>query len=107
MISRRGLFALVNTDDRNGSVMLQNCISEKHTFSMHGMADFRCSILEQGFEGMQLKIDGKAVWTHFLGDYNASNLLAVYAAASLLGAEPAEILSGYSAACIRLTVVWK
>jgi UDP-N-acetylmuramoyl-L-alanyl-D-glutamate--2,6-diaminopimelate ligase len=88
----KGAFALVNTDDRNGSVMLQNCISEKHTFSMHGMADFRCSILEQGFEGMQLKIDGKAVWTHFLGDYNASNLLAVYAAASLLGAEPAEIL---------------
>jgi UDP-N-acetylmuramoyl-L-alanyl-D-glutamate--2,6-diaminopimelate ligase len=88
----KGAFALVNTDDRNGSVMLQNCISEKHTFSMHGMADFRCSILEQGFEGMQLKIDGKAVWTHFLGDYNASNLLAIYAAASLLGAEPAEIL---------------
>ena len=85
-------FALVNTDDRNGSVMLQNCSSEKHTYSMHGMADFRCSILEQGFEGMQLKIDGKEVWTHFLGDYNASNLLAVYAAASLLGAEPSEIL---------------
>ena len=59
---------------------------------MHGMADFRCSILEQGFEGMQLKIDGKEVWTHFLGDYNASNLLAVYAAALLLGAESSEVL---------------
>jgi UDP-N-acetylmuramoyl-L-alanyl-D-glutamate--2,6-diaminopimelate ligase len=88
----KGAFALVNTDDRNGSVMLQNCRSEKHTFSMHGMADFRCSILEQGFEGMQLKIDDKEVWTHFLGDYNASNLLAVYAAALLLGAESSEVL---------------
>ena len=85
-------FALVNSDDRNGNVMLQNCAAEKHTFSVHGMADFRCSILEQGFEGMQLKIDGTEVWTHFLGDYNASNLLAVYSAASLLGAEPVEIL---------------
>ena len=85
-------FALINSDDRNGSVMLQNCSAEKHTFSMRGIADFRCSILEQGFEGMQLKIDGTEVWTHFLGDYNASNLLAVYSAASLLGAEPAEIL---------------
>ena len=85
-------FALVNSDDKNGSIMLQNCKSAKHTFSMHSMADYRCNILEQGFEGMQLKIDGTEVWTHFLGDYNASNLLAVYAAARLLGAEASEVL---------------
>jgi UDP-N-acetylmuramoyl-L-alanyl-D-glutamate--2,6-diaminopimelate ligase len=85
-------FALVNSDDRNGSVMLQNCRSQKHTFSLHGMADFRCSIIEQGFDGMHLKIDGTEVWTQFLGDYNASNLLAVYASALLLGAESTEVL---------------
>ncbi len=85
-------FALVNTDDRNGSVMIQNCRASKHTFSMHGMADFRCSITEQGFEGMLLKINGTEVWTHFLGDYNASNLLAVYGASVLLGADKVEAL---------------
>lgn len=42
-------FALVNNDDRNGSVMIQNCRASKHTFSMRGMADFRCNIIEQGF----------------------------------------------------------
>lgn len=78
-------FALVNSDDRNGSVMVQNCRASKHTYSMHGMADFRCSIIEQGFEGMLLKINGTEVWTHFIGDYNASNLLAVYGVAILLG----------------------
>ncbi len=83
-------FALVNTDDRNGTVMVQNCRASKHTFSMHGMADFRCSITEQGFEGMLLKINGTEVWTHFLGDYNASNLLAVYGATILLGADVIE-----------------
>jgi UDP-N-acetylmuramoyl-L-alanyl-D-glutamate--2,6-diaminopimelate ligase len=85
-------FALVNNDDRNGSVMVQNCRASRHTFSMHGMADFRCNIIEQGFEGMLLKINGTEVWTHFIGDYNASNLLAVYGAAILLGASQDDAL---------------
>lgn len=85
-------FALVNNDDRNGSVMIQNSRASKHTFSMHGMADFRCSIIEQGFEGMLLKINGKEVWTRFIGDYNASNLLAVYGTSILLGADADETL---------------
>lgn len=85
-------FALVNNDDRNGRVMLQNCKASKHTFSMRGMAEFRGSIKEQGFEGMQLSVNGKEVWTSFLGDYNASNLLAVYGAAILLGAANDEVL---------------
>ncbi|MBK7712168.1 MAG: UDP-N-acetylmuramoyl-L-alanyl-D-glutamate--2,6-diaminopimelate ligase [Bacteroidales bacterium] len=86
-------FALVNVDDRNGMVMLQNCKAGKYTFSTRGMADFRCGIIEQGFEGMNLKIQGEEVWTRFIGDFNASNLLAVYAASELLGASKQEILT--------------
>ena len=86
-------FALVNTDDRNGNVMLQNCRAAKSIhFRCTAMADFRGSITEQGFEGMLLKINGTEVWTRFLGDYNASNLLAVYGATVLLGAESDETL---------------
>jgi len=86
-------FALVNVDDRNGLVMLQNCKAHHYTFSVRGMADYRCNIIEQGFEGMGLKIQGEEVWTRFIGDFNASNLLAVYAAADLLGASRKEILT--------------
>jgi UDP-N-acetylmuramoyl-L-alanyl-D-glutamate--2,6-diaminopimelate ligase len=86
-------FALVNIDDRNGRVMLQNCKARPFTFSIRGMADYRCGIIEQGFEGMALKIQGEEVWTRFIGDFNASNLLAVYAASELLGAAPKEILT--------------
>ncbi len=85
-------FALVNNDDRNGKVMVQNCSASRHFFSMRGMADFKGTITEQGFEGMLLKINGREVWTRFLGDYNASNLLAVYGASVLLGAKPEEVL---------------
>jgi UDP-N-acetylmuramoyl-L-alanyl-D-glutamate--2,6-diaminopimelate ligase len=86
-------FALVNADDKNGKVMLQNCKAHHYTFSERGAADFRCILVEQSFEGMLLKIMGEEVWTHFVGDFNASNLLAVYAASELLGAGRKEILT--------------
>jgi UDP-N-acetylmuramoyl-L-alanyl-D-glutamate--2,6-diaminopimelate ligase len=86
-------FALVNADDKNGRVMLQNCRAHKYTFSVRGMADFRCSLIEQSFAGMALKIMGEEVWTRFVGDFNASNLLAVFAASELLGAGRKEILT--------------
>lgn len=86
-------FALVNTDDRNGMVMLQNCKARHYTFSVRAMADFRCKIIEQGFEGMALRIQDEDVWTRFIGDFNASNLLSVYAASELLGAAKKEILT--------------
>jgi UDP-N-acetylmuramoyl-L-alanyl-D-glutamate--2,6-diaminopimelate ligase len=86
-------FALVNIDDRNGSVMLQNCKSRKYTFSTRAMADYRCGIIEQDFGGMHMKIQGEDVWTRFIGDFNASNLLAVFAASELLGASKNEILN--------------
>jgi UDP-N-acetylmuramoyl-L-alanyl-D-glutamate--2,6-diaminopimelate ligase len=86
-------FALTNLDDRNGKVMLQNCAASKNTFSIRGLADFRCSVIEQRFEGMGLKIDGEELWTRFIGDFNASNLLAVYGASLLLGGDKKEVLT--------------
>jgi UDP-N-acetylmuramoyl-L-alanyl-D-glutamate--2,6-diaminopimelate ligase len=86
-------FALVNNDDRNGKVMLQNCRARQYTFSVKGVADFRCGIIEQSIEGMGLRIMGQEVWTRFIGDFNASNLLAVCAASEILGAGRNEILT--------------
>ena len=86
-------FALVNIDDRNGRVMLQNCKARQHTFSLRSMASFRCAIVEQDFNGMGLKIQGNEIWTRFIGDFNASNLLAVFGASVLLGAVDSEVLT--------------
>jgi UDP-N-acetylmuramoyl-L-alanyl-D-glutamate--2,6-diaminopimelate ligase len=90
---RKDAFALVNNDDRNGKIMIQNCAAAKHTFSTRGMADFRAAIIEQRFEGMGLRIDNTEVWTRFIGDFNASNLLAVYAGSVLLGAGSKKVLT--------------
>jgi len=89
-------FALTNIDDKNGLVMLQNTKAEKHTFSNRAMADFRCKVLESHFDGMLLNIDGQETWTRFVGLFNASNLLAVYATATLLGQDKDEVLAAIS-----------
>lgn len=89
-------FALVNADDRNGSVMLQNTAARKYTLSLRSMADFRCKIVEMLVDGMNLRIDGRDVWVHLLGRFNAYNLLTVYGAAVLLGFDREQVLIALS-----------
>ena len=85
-------FAIINTDDKNGSIMVQNCKAKVKTYSTRSMADFRARIIECHFEGMYLEIDGKEVGVQFIGKFNVSNLLAVYGAAVMLGKKPEDIL---------------
>ncbi|MFC0877673.1 UDP-N-acetylmuramoyl-L-alanyl-D-glutamate--2,6-diaminopimelate ligase [Saccharicrinis sp. FJH2] len=85
-------FALYNADDKNGSVMVQNCRADIKSYSSKGLADFKVKIIERHFDGMQLNMDGQDVWVSFTGDFNAMNLLAVYSAAVLLDEEPADVL---------------
>jgi len=76
--------------------MLQNTKAQKYTYSNRAMADFRCKVLESHFDGMLLNLDGQEIWTRFVGLFNASNLLAVYAAAVLLGQNKEEVLAHIS-----------
>ena len=85
-------FAITNADDKNGSVMVQNCKAKVKTYSTRTMADFRARIIECHFEGMYLEIDGHEVGVQFIGKFNVSNLLAVYGAAVMLGKKPEDIL---------------
>lgn len=93
----REAFAVTNADDRNGMVMVQNTRAQVKTYSVRGAADFRGRILEESFEGMNLEMDGREVFVQFVGRFNVSNLLAVYAAAVLLDVEPDEALVQLSA----------
>lgn len=90
-------FALVNADDRNGEVMAQNTRARTSRYSLRAAADFNCKIVEMLFDGMLLRMDGSEVWVNFLGRFNACNLLAVYGAARLLGADKEETLCALSA----------
>ena len=85
-------FAITNADDKNGSVMVQNCKAQVKSYSVQRMADFRARIIECHFEGMYLEINGQEVGVQFIGKFNVSNLLAVYGAAVMLGKKPEDIL---------------
>jgi UDP-N-acetylmuramoyl-L-alanyl-D-glutamate--2,6-diaminopimelate ligase len=89
-------FCLVNSDDKNGNVMMQNTVASKNTYSLKGMGTFKGRIIESMFEGMQLEMDGQEIWTQFIGHFNAQNLLAVYGSAILLGFDKMEVLVAIS-----------
>ncbi|MGN6640600.1 MAG: UDP-N-acetylmuramoyl-L-alanyl-D-glutamate--2,6-diaminopimelate ligase [Mucilaginibacter sp.] len=92
----KNAFALTNADDKNGPVMLQNTAAHKKTYSLKNMADYRAKIVENQFSGLQLNIDGEEVWFKLVGEFNAYNLLAVYAAAMLLEQDKAKVLTSLS-----------
>lgn len=85
-------FALTNLDDRNGTVMLQNCKARRAGYAMQHACDFPVKIIESHMDGTLLELDGEQIWVNFIGSFNAYNLCAVYGAARLLGAEKSEIL---------------
>ena len=89
-------FAIVNIDDRNGEVMVQNTRAHKVSYSLRGMADHTCRVMEMSFDGMLLKLDSTETWCRLTGTYNAYNLLAIYTTAVVLGADKDEVLLALS-----------
>lgn len=85
-------FALTNVDDKNGTVMLQNTKAKQFTYGLKNYADYKAQILENQFTGLLLKINDQEVWSRLIGSFNAYNILAIYAAAELLGLEQLENL---------------
>ncbi|WP_308273196.1 UDP-N-acetylmuramoyl-L-alanyl-D-glutamate--2,6-diaminopimelate ligase [Prevotella sp.] len=85
-------FAITNADDKNGMVMVQNTKATVKTYSIRTVADFKARIIECHFEGMYLEMNGHEVGVQFIGKFNVSNLLAVYAAAVMLGKSPEDVL---------------
>ena len=88
--------AITNIDEKNGRIMVQNTPARVITYSCRGVADHKCRVLEEGFEGMLLKIDGRECWTRLFGAHNAYNILAIYCAALALGLDAESTLVGIS-----------
>ena len=89
---KKSAFAVTNKDDKNGLVMTQNCKASVHTYSTRSLADYKAQILEEGFDGMLLNINGKEVFVPLVGRFNVSNLLCIYGAALNLGFDELDVL---------------
>jgi len=91
-------FSLVNTDDKNGRVMVQNTLSKVYRYSLQGLAEFKAKVIECEFSGLKLDLDGVEFWSKLVGRFNAYNLLAIYGTARLLGVDKNMVLEALSQA---------
>ena len=89
-------FALTNKDDKNGRIMISNTKAIKLTYSLKSMADYKCKLIENRLDGMHLNIQNYELWVRLIGEFNAYNLLSVYAVAIQLGLNNEEVLEQIS-----------
>jgi UDP-N-acetylmuramoyl-L-alanyl-D-glutamate--2,6-diaminopimelate ligase len=85
-------FALTNSDDKNGEVMVQNTQARIFRYGLHSLHDYKAKILENSIMGLHLVMDEVELHCRLIGDFNAYNLLAAYGVARNLGIDKMEAL---------------
>lgn len=89
-------FALINSDDKHAEIMVQNTVAKVSNYSLTKIADFRARVIENRIDGLQLELNGIPLHVRMVGKFNASNLLAIYGTAILLGEDEEQVLTGLS-----------
>ena len=92
----KSAFALTNKDDKNGMKMLEGTKAQQYTYSLKSVSNYKCRVIENHFEGMLLNINKVDVWIKLFGDFNAYNMLSVYAVANQFAFEDNEVLAALS-----------
>lgn len=92
----KSAFAITNIDDKRGTIMVQNTKASVKTYSLKSVSDFKGKIIDNSMLGLELDIDGQSIHFRLIGEFNAYNLLAVYATAVCLGENKQEILQHLS-----------
>lgn len=86
-------FALANADDERGHFMVATTRAHVAYYGSASEALLPWSLERCDERGMIVRIGAHRVRTPLLGEHNASNLAAVFTAASLLGRDPAELVA--------------
>ncbi len=89
-------YALINMDDKHAEVMVQNTVAKVSNYSLTKFTDFRVRVIENHMDGLHLELDGIPLHVRLVGKFNASNLLAIYGAAILLGEDKEQVLAELS-----------
>lgn len=89
-------FAISNADDKRGEVMLQNTKAQKVYYALKSPANVKGKILDNALTGLQMLVNDVEVHFRLIGEFNAYNLLAVYAAAISLNEDKAKVLTALS-----------
>jgi UDP-N-acetylmuramoyl-L-alanyl-D-glutamate--2,6-diaminopimelate ligase len=91
-----GAFVLTNSDQEHGETMVHDTRAKVHTYALNSVADFKAKIIDNRFDGLQLEIGGKELYTKLIGGFNAYNALVAYAVGVLLGEDELSVLATLS-----------
>ncbi len=86
-----GAFALSNSDDEHGTLILEGINALPSFYGFNGGEQFHAVLKKLDFFGTEIYINSELVRTHLRGKFNAYNTLAVYSACQLLGFDREEV----------------
>jgi len=89
-------FVLTNADQEHGETMVHDTRAKVHTYGLSSVADFKAKIIDNRFDGLQLDIGGKELYTKLIGGFNAYNAVVAYAVGVLLGEDELSVLTTLS-----------
>lgn len=90
---KKRAFAIINIDDPYGEEMSRDIRAKSLFYGIRESADFLGKIIENNISGLSIEIDGFEMTSRLIGEFNAYNLLVVYAVAKILGEDPLTILT--------------
>lgn len=88
-------FALYNSDDNRGSYMVADTMARKLSYG-HTAADFVFTAKKSSAEGLELIINDTAIASPLVGEFNAYNIAAIFAAATTLGVNVDDVVLAIS-----------
>lgn len=77
-------YSIINSDDKRSEYLIQNTKSKVFSYGLKTLSDYKGKIIESGTSGIMIHIDNINVSFKIIGDFNAYNLLSVYAVAKIL-----------------------
>jgi len=87
-------FLVSNMDDLNNAKMTADVKAILKTLSLKDRnSDFFCKVLTNSLSGLTIELEGKPIHLQLRAEYNAYNLLSVYAIAVLLGIDKSSVIS--------------
>ena len=92
----KSAFAVANIDDANAELMLSETKAKKHYISLKNKkADFGGGIVENNLKGLKIKIGEKCIESKLVGEFNAYNILGIYASVVLLGESSERVIEKF------------
>ncbi len=89
---------IYNKDDKNHSVLLENCTAEKISYGLHSNADIKIENVNFSLEGTEFQIkyleNTYHLNTKLIGEFNAYNATAAFAASVFSGVSITQAIEG-------------